>query len=58
MIAQRKFDKTLAALKCWPADDQIRMLRQLADENGYVVVSGYSITGKDVVLPSAESRSS
>ena len=39
-------ERVLAEIKMWHPDDQVTIMRSIADDNGYEVVSGYSITGK------------
>jgi hypothetical protein len=43
----RAVDKVIADLKMRSSDDQVAIMRALADDNGYLVVAGYSITGID-----------
>jgi len=46
----KSIDDVIAALKMRSADDQVAIMRALAEDNGYVVVAGYSITGREPVV--------
>jgi len=46
----RALDKIIADLKMRSADDQVAIMRALAEDNGYLITAGYSITGKEPVV--------
>ena len=50
----KSIDAIIADLKMRSSDDQVAIMRALADDNGYLVVAGYSITGKDPAWDAGE----
>ena len=41
----KSIDRLIVKLKMRSSDEQVAIMRALAEDNGYLVVAGYSITG-------------